>query len=78
MELKQSRFGQPPAQPQLDNWGPLLVPAGHFFMMGDNRDNSTDSRVLSAMGYIPLQNIYGRAALIYASRDRQRVGTMVR
>ena len=36
-----------------DNTTVYMVPAGHFFMMGDNRDNSTDSRVLSAVGYVP-------------------------
>jgi signal peptidase I len=42
---------------------------GHFFMLGDNRDNSTDSRILSQMGYIPLENIIGRAGLIYFSQS---------
>jgi signal peptidase I len=61
-----------------DNTPVYTVPAGHAFVLGDNRDNSTDSRVLSAMGYIPLENIFGRAAMIYASRDSKRIGIMVR
>lgn len=38
-------------------------------MMGDNRDNSTDSRFLSAVGYVPYENLVGRADVIYFSID---------
>jgi signal peptidase I len=51
----------------LDDTPVYTVPPGHFFMMGDNRDNSTDSRVLSAVGYVPLENIVGRAQMIFFS-----------
>lgn len=51
----------------LDNTPVYEVPSGHFFMMGDNRDNSTDSRVLSQVGYVPLDNIIGRAQVIFFS-----------
>ena len=47
-----------------DNTPVYHVPAGHFFMMGDNRDNSTDSRVLSQMGYVPVENITGKAYFV--------------
>jgi|SRR5215813_2911631 len=51
----------------LDNTEKYLVPPGHFFMMGDNRDNSADSRVLSAVGYVPFENLIGKAQIIFFS-----------
>lgn len=51
----------------LDNFGPYIVPADHVFFMGDNRDNSLDSR-WQGMGPVPVENLIGRAELIYATR----------
>ena len=53
----------------LDNTQVYQVPAGEYFMMGDNRDNSQDSRVLSAVGYVPAENLIGRAEFIFFSTD---------
>jgi signal peptidase I len=50
-----------------DNTPVYTVPPDHYFMMGDNRDNSTDSRVLSQVGYVPFENIVGRAQIIFFS-----------
>jgi signal peptidase I len=52
-----------------DNTDVYKVPENHFFMMGDNRDNSTDSRFLSEVGYVPFENLVGRAQIIFFSID---------
>ena len=62
--LSDTRFGSAPAQPTHDLWGPLLVPAGHYFMMGDNRYCSKDSRY---WGIVPRENVRGRPMFVYYS-----------
>ncbi|WP_221795319.1 signal peptidase I [Aquisediminimonas sediminicola] len=55
-----------------DNVAPTVVPEGHYFMMGDNRDNSLDSRFSpdeGGIGMVPEENLIGRAAFTYFSTD---------
>jgi len=49
-----------------DTFGPQVIPQGHYFCMGDNRDNSNDSRF---WGPVPRENVKGRAFMIYWSYD---------
>ncbi|HEU4566111.1 MAG TPA: signal peptidase I [Gemmatimonadaceae bacterium] len=71
--LRRSRFGAAPAQPTHDNWGPFVVPADHFFSMGDNRYNSIDARYY---GFVPRENIRGRPLFVYYSHDCAESGTV--
>jgi signal peptidase I len=59
--------------PKRDNFGPVTVPKGTLFVLGDNRDRSLDSRF---WGFVPLEDVRGKAFIIYWSWDRQ--DTMVR
>ena len=61
-ELKEAYRADPPNP--TDNYGPVTVPAGEYFMMGDNRDDSYDSRY---WGFVPRDNIIGTPIVVYMS-----------
>jgi signal peptidase I len=54
----------PKYQPTRDNWGPLVVPEESYFVLGDNRDNSEDSRY---WGFVPRDKIRGEPWVVYYS-----------
>lgn len=53
----------------LDNTELYEIPDNHYFMMGDNRDGSQDSRVMEEVGYVPFENLVGNAQRIFFSLD---------
>ena len=75
--------------PTRDNWGPFVVPDGRYFMMGDNRDDSLDSRF---WGFLRQERVKGKAEVVYYSYERdeltpfawlrhprwQRIGKLIR
>lgn len=67
-EIRGSRIGDPPAVRTLDDWGPLVIPPGHLFMLGDNRYDSKDGRY---WGIVPRENVRGRPAFVYYSYNAQ-------
>ncbi len=58
-----------------DNFGPIVVPSGYCFVMGDNRNNSWDSR---HWGSLPLHNIKGKPLYIYWAKDKSRIGMKIK
>ncbi len=56
----------------VDNTKLFEVPSGHFFVMGDNRDNSQDSRFENVVGYVPFENLVGKARFVFFSLENSR------
>ncbi|MCX7358561.1 MAG: signal peptidase I [Alphaproteobacteria bacterium] len=58
---------------ELDNTQEFVVPEGSLFVMGDDRDNSADSRIPSLMGYVPMDNLVGRVQRVLATSRAERL-----
>ena len=56
----------------VDNTNQFIVPDDNFFVMGDNRDNSQDSRFINVVGFIPIQNLVGKAQFTFFSLEHSR------
>ena len=68
VEEKYIRYEQPNIiEPIRDNFGPVTVPPDKYFVMGDNRDRSDDSRV--SVGFVPMENLVGKARFLFFSYD---------
>jgi signal peptidase I len=60
------------SNPRVDEIAPIRIPAGHVFLVGDNRDDSLDSRFTvreGGIGFVPVENLIGRASFIFWSTN---------
>ena len=57
--------------PSLDTWGPAVVPKDSLFVLGDNRNNSQDSRY---WGFVKVEKVKGKALYLYWAKNKSRIG----